>query len=163
MLTTNGIAVTASITISDGHDALIRKKRSVTKERDRPPRAAGACLSAISLTEPRLWGETRERLRIAGLAHDRVLAGLHVGHDLLDWIRRRDQGGQAVRDRRDDRHALRDERQQRDVGMGQDVGEGLGERRRERRDDGRILKDRNPRWRQKRLRRGGGDLCLLRG
>ena len=30
MLTTNGIAVTASITISDGHDALIRKKRSVT-------------------------------------------------------------------------------------------------------------------------------------
>src|SRR3954449_10837214 len=100
MLTTNGIAVNASITTSEGHEALIRKKRSVTKERDRPPRAAGACLSAISLTWPRLWGETREWLRIAGLAHDGVLAGLHLGHDLGDRILRGDQGGQAVRDRR---------------------------------------------------------------
>src|SRR6266446_9029205 len=101
----NGIAVTASMTMSDGHAAEIRKWRSVTIERDKPPRDAEACLCwAEGVTECDLRGrEAREWLGIAGLRHDRLLASFHLGHDIGDRIIRRDQGRQAVRDRRDDR------------------------------------------------------------
>ena len=79
MLTTNGIAVTASITTSDGHDALseeeaVGDERNVTGPR---ARRGPACLRSALSWPTDYGGETREWLGIAGLVHDGVLAGLH--------------------------------------------------------------------------------------
>ena len=83
-----------------------------------------------------------------------VFRSLHGGHDVGDRIGARDEIRLGVRDGRDERHAFRDERQERRVRVSQDVQLGGEERRRQLGLDRGIREDRVARRRQEGARCG---------
>ena len=127
MVIANGIAVTASITTSAGHEATWRKNRSVEDAKDRPPRcsargpATGVRVSGALTASPMVL-DGRHRPRTRGTAWDSpasvMIAWMPAPMSAITSATGRsvrDELLEAVLDRRDDGHALGDERQQRDV------------------------------------------------